>query len=74
MKKAGQQAEGSKPIYRVRTQKDVSITMRDGVRLAADVYRPAAKGRFPALLAYGPYGKELQTLVLSFPPQARPSP
>ena len=48
--------------------------MRDGIRLASDIYRPDAPGRFPALLAYGPYGKELQALVLSFPPQTRPSP
>ena len=74
MRNSKQMAEGSKPIYGVRTEKDVSITMRDRIRLAADVYRPDAKGKFPALLAYGPYGKELQTLVLTFPPQARPSP
>ena len=74
MRNSKQKAEGSKPIYGVRTEKDVSITMRDRIRLAADVYRPDAKGKFPALLAYGPYGKELQTLVLTFPPQARPSP
>ncbi|UCH08855.1 MAG: CocE/NonD family hydrolase, partial [Deltaproteobacteria bacterium] len=48
--------------------------MRDGVRLALDIYRPEDKGKFPALLAYGPYGKELQALGLTFPPQARPSP
>jgi len=48
--------------------------MRDGVRLATDIYRPDDNGKFPALLAYSPYGKELQALVLTFPPQARPSP
>ena len=65
---------GSKPVYAMKTEKDVSIQMRDGINLAADVYRPDAKGKFPALLAYGPYGKELQSLVLTFPPQSRPSP
>jgi len=34
--------------------------MRDGVRLAVDVYRPDAKGRFPALLAFAYHNKFLQ--------------
>jgi putative CocE/NonD family hydrolase len=39
---------------------EVSIPMRDGVRLAADVWRPKGKGangRFPVLLEYLPYRK-----------------
>lgn len=41
---------------------NVFIPMRDGVRLAADVYRPAESGkpiagRFPTLLTRTPYGK-----------------
>jgi predicted acyl esterase len=38
---------------------DVPIEMDDGLVLRADVYRPAAEGRFPVLLTYGPYGKGL---------------
>ena len=60
--------EGSSPIHKIKTEKDVYITARDGVRLALDIYRPDDKGKFPALLAYGPYGKELQALSLNFPP------
>ena len=63
----------SQPKYGIKKEKDIYISMRDGVRLAADVYRPDAEGKFPALLALSPYGKELQELVLSFPPQALPS-
>jgi putative CocE/NonD family hydrolase len=74
MKRSGQKREGSKPVYGIMTEKDVMIKTRDGISLATDIYRPDAKGRFPALLAYGPYGKELQSLVLTFPPQSRPSP
>ena len=48
--------------------------MRDGVHLAADIYRPPTPGKVPALLALSPYGKELQALALTLPPQARPSP
>jgi putative CocE/NonD family hydrolase len=53
----------SEPIYKIKVEKDVIITMPDGVRLLADIYRPDANGKFPALLSYAPYGKELQTLT-----------
>jgi putative CocE/NonD family hydrolase len=49
----------------VSVSRDVMIPMRDGVRLAADVYRPAAEGvatqgRFPALLMRTPYSKSVR--------------
>jgi predicted acyl esterase len=40
---------------------DVALVMDDGLTLRADVYRPVAKGRYPALVSYGPYGKGLAT-------------
>ncbi len=48
--------------FEVVVEKDVRIPMRDGVRLAADLYRPArggkpVAGRFPALLTRTPYDK-----------------
>ena len=67
-------AQGSQPIYDVKMEKDVFVTARDGVRLCVDVFRPDARGKFPALLAYGQYGKEIEDLGRTFPPQARPSP
>jgi hypothetical protein len=36
---------------------DVPATMRDGVVLRADILRPDAGGRFPAILLRTPYGK-----------------
>ena len=58
----------SQPQYQTRVEKDVMVEMRDGVRLAADIYLPNAKGRFPALLSISPYGKEMQRLpVPDFP-------
>lgn len=39
----------------VRTEYGVMIPLRDGVRLASDVWRPAAPGRYPVLLARTPY-------------------
>jgi predicted acyl esterase len=38
---------------------DVPILMDDGLTLMADVYRPIAEGRYPAIVSYGPYGKGL---------------
>jgi len=36
---------------------DVKVAMRDGVRLAANVWRPKAEGRYPVVLMRSPYGK-----------------
>lgn len=54
----------SAPTYGLRIEK-VWIAMRDGVRLAATLYRPdpaRADDRFPALLEYLPYRKDDDTL------------
>jgi uncharacterized protein len=40
----------------VIVERDVMVPMRDGVRLAADVYRPAENGRYPVLVYRTPYG------------------
>ncbi len=49
--------------YDVVVQRDVMVAMRDGVKLATDVYLPAvegkpAQGKFPALLMRTAYNKE----------------
>jgi predicted acyl esterase len=54
--------------------KDLRVPMRDGVTLAADTYSGAEDKPRPALVALSPYGKELQALALTMPPQRRPSP
>jgi predicted acyl esterase len=43
----------------MRIDWDVPITMDDGLVLRADVFRPVAEGRYPAIVSYGPYGKGL---------------
>jgi uncharacterized protein len=43
----------------MRIDWDVAIKMDDGLELRADVYRPVAEGRHPAIVSYGPYGKGL---------------
>ena len=48
--------------YGINLSKDVMVAMRDGVRLAFDVYRPArdgafVDGRFPTIMLHTPYDK-----------------
>ena len=43
----------------MRIEWDVPITMDDGLVLRADVFRPVAEGKNPAIMSYGPYGKGL---------------
>jgi uncharacterized protein len=43
----------------MRIDWDVPIAVDDGLVLRADVFRPAATGRYPVILSYGPYGKWL---------------
>ena len=50
---------GSRSSGGMRVDWDVPIRMDDGVVLAADVFSPAAFGRYPAILSYGPYAKGL---------------
>jgi len=57
----------SQPQFGIKTEKDIFIPVRDGTRLCVNIYRPDAGGRFPALLAVGGYGKELQEVLI--PPQ-----
>jgi putative CocE/NonD family hydrolase len=55
-------AGAAQPPYEVSWQHNVMVPMRDGVRLAADVYLPAKDGqplaeRWPTILMRTPYGK-----------------
>jgi uncharacterized protein len=43
--------------YPVTVEGGVAATMRDGVILRADIYRPKADGKFPVLLQRTPYNK-----------------
>ena len=56
----------TQPAYSVRVEKKVMVPMRDGVRLAADVYRPDAEGAFPVIVSRIPYGRAEPRLQLPF--------
>src|SRR5262249_40850220 len=43
--------------YEVIVERNVPATMRDGIVLRADIYRPKAGGKFPVLLNRTPYDK-----------------
>ncbi len=43
--------------YEVTTERGVTVKMRDGVILRADIYRPNVAGQFPVLLQRTPYNK-----------------
>jgi uncharacterized protein len=43
--------------YNVTFEHNVKVTMRDGTVLRADIYRPAADGKFPVLLQRTPYDR-----------------
>jgi uncharacterized protein len=47
----------------------VAVTLRDGTKLYADVYRPQADGPSPTVLTWGPYGKHFPafTIYARFP-------
>src|ERR1700737_2592656 len=55
-------ALGEEP-YEIVVARNVMVSMRDGVKLAMDVYRPArngvpVSGKFPVILERTPYGKD----------------
>jgi putative CocE/NonD family hydrolase len=52
--------ELSQPEHTVAAELDVAVQTRDGTHLLADVFRPAAHGRFPALVAFSCYPRQLQ--------------
>lgn len=43
----------------MRIDWDVPITVRDGLVLRADIYRPIEDGQYPVIITYGPYAKGL---------------
>lgn len=61
----------SQPVHDIRLEEDIWVPMRDGVKLAVDVYRPDAPGKFPALVSWSWYGKDSEKLETN--PKYQPS-
>jgi predicted acyl esterase len=45
--------------YEMLVEQNAEMPMRDGAILRANVYRPDADARFPVLMTFGPYGKDV---------------
>jgi predicted acyl esterase len=45
--------------YEMLLEQNADVPVRDGAILQANVYRPKANGRFPVLMTFGPYGKDV---------------
>ena len=43
--------------YAITVERNAVVTMRDGAKLRADIYRPKDEGKFPVLLVRTPYDK-----------------
>jgi hypothetical protein len=52
------QTSAAEAKYRLLIDRDVDVPMRDGAQLKADVIRPDAAGKFPAIVNLGPYQKD----------------
>jgi putative CocE/NonD family hydrolase len=50
-------AASSQATHTVKIDFNQRVGMRDAVELSADIYRPAAEGRFPVILSRTPYNK-----------------
>ncbi len=62
LKKGSIRMKGAKPLEcDILLERDVPIVLRDGVTIYTDIFRPVAEGKYPALVALSPYGKEIGT-------------
>jgi predicted acyl esterase len=43
--------------YEIELERNVTVPVRGGIKLIADVFRPRSAGKFPALLMISPYDR-----------------
>lgn len=56
--------EAPPALFRVTGPEVAALTLPDGVRLVADLWRPEAPGPFPVLLMRQPYGRRIASSVV----------
>src|ERR1035438_8740212 len=49
---------GSTNMRSIAIEHDLAVPMRDGMRLLANLFRPAADGSYPVIMSVTPYGKD----------------
>jgi predicted acyl esterase len=47
-------------VVKLMEERDIEVAMRDGTKLAVDVYRPEAAGKYPVLYASALHNKDIQ--------------
>jgi putative CocE/NonD family hydrolase len=52
------QSNAGYPLNEIRIERHKAVPMRDGVILYADVYMPAAPGKYPTIVTRTPYGSQ----------------
>jgi predicted acyl esterase len=64
---------GNKPHSKVDKERgiiceyNVAVKMRDGIKIYSDIFRPEKEGKYPTLIAWGPYGKHTPFKDSSYP-------
>lgn len=70
LKKGTIRRSGARPLScDILFERDVPLKLRDGTTIFTDIFRPVGEGRFPALVAWSPYGKEIGGQWLDDVPQ-----
>lgn len=60
LKKGSVRREGAMPLpCDIIFERDVPMQLRDGTTIYTDVFRPVEEGRYPALVGWSPYGKDI---------------
>ena len=66
LKKEAVDSTVSQAEYEIVVDTGVGVPMRDGIKLATDIYRPKADGQYPIVLIRTPYKKEMRELQGKF--------
>lgn len=60
LKKGTIRRNGAMPLpCDIYLERDVSIMLRDGTVIYVDIFRPVNHGKYPTLLSWSPYGKQI---------------
>ena len=60
LKKGSIRREGAMPLATdILHLRDVPLSLRDGVIIYVDIFRPVEDGQYPTILNWSPYGKEI---------------
>lgn len=51
----------SKREFEIIAERNIKVTMSDGIKIDLDIFRPEGEGNFPVLLGISPFYKEIQS-------------